>query len=81
MRPQDVVPTPQYPPQVSHYLMLEVEPRTHIGTEAAAFYLNRKEQTLRMWACYENGPIRPVRVNKRLAWSVAEIRTLLASGG
>jgi hypothetical protein len=29
-----------------------------VSTEAAAYYLNRKPQTLRAWACLENGPIR-----------------------
>ena len=53
------------------------EVRTHVATPLAAFWLNRKEQTLRMWACYENGPLRPTRINGRLVWSVAEIRRLL----
>lgn len=56
---------------------LAEETRTHVATARAAYWLNRKEQTLRMWACYENGPLRPVRINGRLAWSVAEIRRLL----
>jgi len=63
------------------YPGLEQESRTYLTTEAAAFYLNRKVQTLRMWACYENGPLRPIRVNKRLAWSVADLRTLLRCAG
>ncbi|MDD5581394.1 MAG: helix-turn-helix domain-containing protein [Methylobacter sp.] len=49
-------------------------------TNAAAHYLNRKPQTLRAWACLENGPIRPVRINGRLAWPVAEIKALLNGG-
>ena len=51
--------------------------RPAVGTAAAAHYLNRRPQTLRGWACLENGPIRPVRVNGRLAWPVAEIRRIL----
>jgi hypothetical protein len=51
-----------------------------ISTDAAAYYLNRKPQTLRAWACLENGPIRPTRINGRLAWSVAAIRALFAGG-
>ena len=51
-----------------------------VPTNAAANYLNRKDQTLRAWACLENGPLRPIRINGRLAWNVAEIRTLLAGG-
>lgn len=51
-----------------------------VPTDAAAYYLNRKSQTLRAWACLENGPIRPVRINGRLAWSVADIKRLLVGG-
>lgn len=59
---------------------LENETRTTIPTAEAAFHLDRQPQTLRMWACLENGPIRPIRVNTRLAWPVADIRKLLAGG-
>jgi hypothetical protein len=48
-----------------------------IPTDVAAAALNRKPQTLRKWACLENGPIRPVRINGRLAWRVADIQALL----
>lgn len=51
-----------------------------VPTDAAAYYLNRKSQTLRAWACFENAPIRPIRINGRLAWKVADIRTLLNGG-
>jgi len=47
-----------------------------VPTDAAAHYLNRRPQTLRAWACLENGALRPIRINGRLAWSVAEIKTL-----
>jgi hypothetical protein len=59
---------------------LEDETRTALPTEDASYHLNRKNQTLRAWACLENGPIRPVRINGRLAWSVADIKRLLAGG-
>lgn len=59
------------------YPNIENETRTHVDTHCAAFWLNRKEQTLRTWASTEKGPIRPVRINGRLAWSVAAIRELL----
>jgi len=48
-----------------------------LTTAAAAHYLNRKPQTLRVWACHGNGPIKPVRVYGRLAWPVNEIRRVL----
>lgn len=53
------------------------ERRSAVSTEAAARHLSRKAQTLRIWACRENGPIRPIRINGRLAWPVAELRRLL----
>ena len=59
---------------------IEQENRSHVATAPAAYWLGRKDQTLRAWACLENGPIRPVRVNGRLAWSVAEIKNLLNGG-
>ena len=57
---------------------LTLETRTAIPTDAAAHHLNRKPQTLRSWACLENGAIRPIRINGRLAWPVAAIRALLS---
>ncbi len=56
---------------------LDQETRSHIGTDAAAFYLNRRPQTLRCWACLEDGPVRPIRINGRLGWPVSEIRKIL----
>lgn len=59
---------------------LEHETRTNVETAAAAHYLLRQPQTLRIWACKENGPLRPVRVYGRLAWPVAEIRRIVQGG-
>jgi hypothetical protein len=56
---------------------LALETRSVIPTDAAAHHLNRKPQTLRTWACFENGLIKPIRINGRLAWSVDDIRELL----
>ena len=60
----------QFPP-------LELVNRPTVDTAAAAHFLNRKPQTLRGWACMENGPLRPIRINGRLAWNVAELRRVL----
>ena len=57
---------------------LAQETRTAVPTEAAAYYLSRKPQTLRAWACLENGPLRPIRINGRLSWRVADIQRVLA---
>ncbi|WAL82779.1 DNA-binding protein [Pandoraea sp. XJJ-1] len=51
-----------------------------LPTDEAAAAINRKPQTLRKWACLENGPIRPVRINGRLAWKVSDLQTLLNGG-
>lgn len=56
------------------YTNLTLEVRSALPTNDAAFHLNRKPQTLRTWACFENGPIRPVRINGRLAWLVSDIK-------
>lgn len=56
---------------------LEAVNRPAVDTATAAHYLNRKPQTLRGWACLENGPIRPMRVHGRLAWPVSELRRVL----
>ncbi len=53
--------------------------RPTVPTEQAAYYLNRKPQTLRAWACFENGLIKPIRLNGRLAWPVDVIRKLLGN--
>ena len=63
--------------QKTEFPALEFLSRPTVSTTEAAHYLNRRPQTLRGWACLENGPIRPTRINGRLAWPVAEIRRVL----
>ena len=55
---------------------LESVTRPTVDTAAAAYYLNRRPQTLRCWAMSQH-PIRPLRINGRLAWPVSELRRLL----
>lgn len=67
-------PWPTYPP-------LELETRAAVDTATAAFHLSRRPQTLRGWAMRDGiGPLRPIRVNGRLAWPVADIKRVLAGG-
>lgn len=63
--------------ETKHFPPLEQVTRPAVTTEEAAYYLNRKAQTLRSWSSSENGPIRPIRISARLAWPVAEIRAIL----
>lgn len=67
----------------NQFLPIDQERRSHVDTACAAFWLSRQCQTLRAWACHENGPIRPIRIMGRLAWPVADIKRLLtgASAG
>ena len=51
-----------------------------VTTSVAAKLLNRRPQTLRKWACLENGPIRPIRIYGRLAWCVDDLQNLLNGG-
>ena len=62
----------QFPP-------LAHETRPAVDTATAAYWLSRRPQTLRGWACLETFPdgLRPLRVNGRLAWPVAGIRKAL----
>lgn len=48
-----------------------------VETAAAAHYLRRKQQTLRAWACHEDGPLRPIRIHGRLHWRTADLCKLL----
>ncbi len=61
--------TPPFPP-----LALVTKP--NLTTGELAYYLNRRPQTLRGWACNEDGPIRPKRVGGLLAWSTVEAKAL-----
>jgi hypothetical protein len=55
------------------------ETRPTVETAAAAHYLHLAQQTLRIYACKENGPIRPIRIpgSSKLHWRTADIRKLL----
>ena len=74
---QSIKPPATVAAQLQTFPPLAQETRTAVPTEAAAYYLSRKPQTLRAWACLENGPIRPIRINGRLSWRVAEILAVL----
>lgn len=63
--------------QTADYPAIEQVTKSHVPTEQAAYYLNRRSQTLREWAAYESGPLRPLRIHGRLAWPVADIKRVL----
>ena len=65
---------------MQQFTPLELETRPTVATAAAAHYLQLAAQTLRIYACKENGPLRPVRINGRLHWKTEDIRCLLSGG-
>ena len=61
----------QFPP-------LESVTRPTVDTATAAYYLNRRPQTLRTWAMNSGtGPVPCIRINGRLAWPLSELRRVL----
>lgn len=61
------------------FLPLELESRPTVSTDAAAHYLHLAPQTLLIYACRENGPLRPLRLpgSSRLHWRTDDLRRLL----
>lgn len=68
-QPQQDVKAANISKRAVNFPPLDKETRSHLDTACTAYHLNRKEQTLRAWACLENGLIRPIRINGRLAVS------------
>ena len=68
---------PAFAAAPADFVPLDRETRTHVNTATAAYHLNRQPQTLRGHACHEDGPVRPLPINGRLAWPVAELRRVL----
>lgn len=58
---------------------LAIEPRAALPTHEAARHLGRSQQTLRLWACRQSGPLNPIRVHGRLMWPTADLRRLLCT--
>lgn len=72
--PVTILPTPKAVTQPANDYGLE----KILPTNEAADLINRKPQTLRKWACLENGPILPIRINGRLAWRVSDLKKLIS---
>lgn len=66
----------KHPPPSATFPPLEQITKPTLTTAEAAYYLNRKQQTLRAWACLENGPLIPTRVFGRLAWSTNSVKKI-----
>ncbi len=55
-------------------------PSAVLVTRDAAAALGKAPQTLRKWASQENGPVRPIRINGRLAWRATDLLALVNRG-
>ena len=64
-------------PPPADWMPLDKETRTHVTTAVMCRHLARKEQTARIWAMRQTGPLQAIRVNGRLMWPVSSIRKLL----
>jgi hypothetical protein len=58
---------------------LALETRSALPTAEAAYHLNRAQQTLRLWAMRNDGPVKALRIHGRLAWPVADIKALMGA--
>jgi hypothetical protein len=67
----------QQPPIAIKFERLENLVVPLVGTEHAAFYLGLRPNTLRIWACYQTGPLQPLKIGRALRWRVADIRRLV----
>jgi hypothetical protein len=58
---------------------LAQETRPTVDTAAYAYHMGIAQQTARIHACKETGPIRPIRIPgmAKLHWPVAEIKRVL----
>lgn len=63
---------------MDRFVSIDLEKRAVVDTNCCAYHLNRTPGTLRLWAVKNNGPIKPLRINGRLAWQVVDIKRLLA---
>ena len=60
---------PQYQP-------LELVTRPVLTTKELCHYVNIAEQTAWVWACKESGPVRPIRIGRRLGWPTTAVKKL-----
>jgi len=61
---------PPYPP-------LKLVNKPNLSTAETAYYLNRRPQTLRIWASKSGtGPMAPSRIGGILAWNTESVKAL-----
>ncbi|CAG4892244.1 helix-turn-helix domain-containing protein [Paraburkholderia saeva] len=51
-----------------------------LTTAEAASLIRHSPKTLYQWACYQTGPVRPVKVQRKLLWRLSDLQALLNGG-
>lgn len=69
-------PAPALPQATKPQIYLP-PPGINLTTKVAAQLLNRKPQTLQDWASKDNGPMRPIKNGRSLAWPSDEVLRLM----
>lgn len=67
--PRAALEPQQFPP-------LELVTKPLLVTKELCHYANIAEQTAWAWACKESGPVRPVRIGRRLGWPTKAVKQL-----
>ncbi len=55
---------------------LETVTKPNLTTKEFCFYTNLAEQTAWLYACKESGPVRPIRIGRRLNWPTKSVKQL-----
>lgn len=55
---------------------LEAQSKPLLTTKEYCYYLNFAEQTAWIHACKQTGPVRPVKVGRKLGWPTAAVKVL-----
>ena len=76
--PEQHTPPPPAPQQTTNPPTTLPPPGINLSTAQAAQLLNRKPQTLRAWHSKDNGPMRPVKNGRSLAWPSDEVLRLMS---
>ena len=60
----------------SEFPPLEQVTKPNLTTKEFCFYTNLAEQTAWLYACKESGPVRPIRIGRRLNWPTHAVKQL-----
>jgi hypothetical protein len=69
-------PAPEGKAVGQEYPPLEQVTKPNLTTKEFCFYANLAEQTAWIYACKESGPIRPIRIGRRLNWPTKAVKQL-----